>query len=66
MNDPYGHLAYLRAQELQRAAEDYRLGMLAERRTCPPLVMRLYARAWWASRPRAHRWAPMLLESSLR
>jgi hypothetical protein len=66
MIDPYGHLAYLRAQELRRAADAHRLRALAQRAARPPrpsLLLRLYARAWWASRPRAERWTPMLLDA---
>jgi hypothetical protein len=55
MIDPYGHLAYLRADE-------HRLRVLAERPARPSLLLRLYARVWWASRPRAERWTPMLLD----
>jgi hypothetical protein len=63
MFDPYGHLAYLRAEELRRAADEHRLRVLAERPARPSLLLRLYARAWWASRPRAERWTPMLLDA---
>ena len=63
MIDPHGHLAYLRAEELRRAAEEHRIGMLAARSARPSLLLRLYTRAWWASRPRAKRWAPMLLDA---
>jgi hypothetical protein len=62
MIDPYGHLAYLRAADLRRAAEEHRRHLLAPVPRRPPLLLRLYARAWWASRPRAERWAPSLLE----
>jgi len=63
MTDPYGHLAYLRAEELRRAAEQHRMRMLAGRPARPSLLLRLYTRAWWASRPRAERWTPMLLDA---
>ncbi|MGI5125556.1 hypothetical protein ACQEVB_01960 [Pseudonocardia sp. CA-107938] len=63
MIDPYGHLAYLRAEELRRTAEEHRRHVVAERAARPSLLLRLYARAWWASRPRAERWTPALLES---
>ncbi len=62
MIDPYGHLAYVRADELRRAADEHRLRVLAERPARPSLLLRLYTRVWWASRPRAERWTPMLLD----
>jgi hypothetical protein len=61
MIDPYGHLAYLRAADLQRAADEHRRHLLATAPRGPSLLLRLYTRAWWASRPRAERWAPSLL-----
>jgi len=63
MIDPHGHLAYLRAEELRRAADEHRLGARVERPARPSLMLRLYTRAWWASRPRAERWTPMLLDA---
>ena len=60
MMDPHGHLAYLRAADLRRDAEEHRRHALPPR---PSLLLRLYTRAWWASRPRASRWAPLLLDA---
>ena len=63
MIDPYGHLAYLRAAELRSAADAHRLRVLVDRPARPSLLLRLYTRVWWASRPRAERWTPMLLDA---
>ena len=63
MFDVHGELAHLHAMERRRAADAHRLAMIATvRRPRPSRLLRLYARLWWASRPRAARWAPGLLE----
>lgn len=54
-----GH-AHARAEELLRVADLHRRRRLV-RRPGPSLVVRVYARLWWASRPRAGAWAPALL-----
>ncbi|MFC4943989.1 hypothetical protein [Pseudonocardia sp. GCM10023141] len=62
--DAHQYLAHFRAVELQTAAADHRLARLARdtpRRSRP--VLRLYARIWWASRPRATSWASALLDA---
>ena len=61
MIDPYGQLARLHAQELRRVADERRLRRLATHRR-PSLLMRVYARLWWASRPRVGSWAPALVD----
>lgn len=59
--DTFQYLAHFHADELRSAAADHNRAM-------PPRVPRrrigrLYARLWWASRPRAATWAPALLEA---
>jgi hypothetical protein len=49
-----------RGAELRAAAAAYRLRRECRRR--PALPVRIYARLWWASRPRAAVWAPALLD----
>lgn len=61
--DPRLHLAHLRAAELQAAAAAHRLARTCRRDRRPALPVRLYARLWWASRPRAATWAPALFDS---
>lgn len=63
MFDVHGELAHHHAMERRRAADEHRLAMLAaasEER--PSRLLRLYARLWWASRPRTAHWAPGRLE----
>lgn len=52
MDPQYGHL---RHEELLAAAAGHRLAR-ACRRPRPPLALRLYARLWWAGRPRVETW----------
>jgi hypothetical protein len=66
--DPH-HLSYLHLcvdqtrQSREAAAAADRLA-----RTCrrPSPVLRIYARLWWASRPRAAAWTPGLFETPQR
>lgn len=61
--DPLELYVRLRRRDLEAEAAAHR-----RRRTCrrPSPVLRLYARIWWASRPRAAAWAPGLFEAPLR
>jgi hypothetical protein len=62
--DPFQQLVHLHRAEMEAAAAAHRL--LRQRRAAlrrrPSPALRLYARLWWASRPRAEAWAPALLE----
>lgn len=55
--DQHLHLAHLHAAECHRAAAEYRLAGAA-RGPRPRRLLRLYARLWWASRPRPLPWVP--------
>ncbi|HZG90286.1 MAG TPA: hypothetical protein VEZ42_08730 [Pseudonocardia sp.] len=59
MDDRYAHLAHARRVELERAAADARLrrACRSPARGASPLL-RVYARLWWASRPRVGAWGP--------
>ncbi|HYH31747.1 MAG TPA: hypothetical protein VD903_15315 [Pseudonocardia sp.] len=60
------HLAAARRGEREAAAAAYRLARAcrrARRRGGPSWPLRLYARLWWASRPRAAAWTPGLFET---
>lgn len=59
MDPQYGHL---RHEDLLAAAAEHRSAR-ACRRPRAPLALRLYARLWWASRPRVETWPPALLDS---
>ncbi len=60
MNDD---LARLRGEQLQAEAAEFRLARACRRsRRRPGLALRLYARLWWASRPRVESWSPALLD----
>lgn len=59
--DVSNYLAHFRADELQTAATAYHLAKQSRRPR--RRIARLYARLWWASRPRAATWAPVLLEA---
>ena len=64
--DPNAELARLHRADLLAAAEHARLARSAarpSRASRPPLVLRLYARLWWASRPRAAAWTPGLFST---
>jgi hypothetical protein len=63
---PLEHFARLRGQEMEAAAAAHRLARECRgvRRAGPSRALRLYARLWWASRPRAAAWTPGLLKSS--
>ena len=58
--------ARTRRTELEARAAAYRMardctrGRPARR---PSVILRLYARLWWASRPRAAAWTPGLFET---
>ncbi len=57
--DPYAHLVRARRTELERAAAGARLRRAcrdADRGASP--LLRVYARLWWASRPRVGAWGP--------
>lgn len=57
------HLARPRAAQLHAGAAEYRLARTCRRsRRRPGLALRLYARLWWASRPRVESWSPALLD----
>ncbi len=64
--DPLEQFVYLRRQETEAAAAAHRLARERrdQLRPGPSRAMRLYARLWWASRPRAAAWAPTLFESA--
>lgn len=51
----------LRHDELVADATAARLARRCRRPRRPSPVLRLYARLWWASRPRAERWTADLL-----
>ena len=58
--DGYAELAAIRRAELEAAATRHRRERAlrrADRRPSP--VLRLYARLWWASRPRVAAWGPV-------
>lgn len=60
--DPLHHHVRMHRHELEAAAAAHRLA-----RDCahprPSPVLRLYARLWWASRPRAAAWTPGLFDA---
>ena len=58
--DPFEHFAHLHRHEMEAQAAAYRAARRARAR--PSRALRLYARLWWASRPRAAAWTPGLLE----
>ncbi|TQM42816.1 hypothetical protein [Pseudonocardia cypriaca] len=63
--DPIAHtsqLVRLRRRELEAAAAAHRLARQCRRAPGgrPSRLLRLYARLWWASRPRASAWTPGL------
>jgi hypothetical protein len=57
--DPLEQYVHLRREELEAAAAAHRLARRS-RSARPSLVLRIYARLWWASRPRAAAWTPGL------
>jgi hypothetical protein len=60
--DPLEHHAHLRRRELEAAAAAHRLARDCTGPARPSLALRLYARLWWASRPRAAAWTPGLFD----
>jgi hypothetical protein len=60
MNPMDGHdVVASRRRELERAAARHRLARTCRpERTGPSPLLRLYARLWWASRPRVEAWGP--------
>ena len=55
--DSHPLAADLHRRDLERAAEQHRLARRCRRaRTGPSALLRLYARVWWASRPRVDAW----------
>lgn len=61
MESPFSLPHELRHAELVAAADRARLVRRARGPRRPGPVVRLYARLWWASRPRASRWSGELL-----
>ena len=61
--DPWSALAGGRMRDLQAEAETYRMRPRRRRRVAVPAFRRVYARLWWAARPRAAAWTPGLFES---
>jgi hypothetical protein len=62
--DPFEQYLHVRRRDLEAAAAAHRRARAcraASRRPSPAL--RLYARLWWASRPRAAAWTPGLFET---
>jgi hypothetical protein len=62
VNPPIDHLMRLRRRELEAAAAAHRLARECRRARVrgPSPLLRLYARLWWASRPRVRAWTPGL------
>lgn len=58
MDPQYGHL---RHEDLLAAADEHRRARACRSPTAP-LALRLYARLWWASRPRVETWPRALLD----
>jgi hypothetical protein len=57
--DSHAAATALHRQELERAAAEYRQARRCRpERTGPSPLLRLYARLWWASRPRVGAWGP--------
>jgi hypothetical protein len=55
--DGHADAAALHRREMERAAAAHRLARACRpTRTRPSLALRLYARLWWASRPRVDAW----------
>lgn len=59
--EPFEYPAHLHRQELRAAAAEHRAARGCQARPVP-VAVRLYARLWWASRPRAATWAPALFD----
>ena len=58
--DAHAALAAARRAELEEAAAHYRRHRAVRSATRGPSpTMRLYARLWWATRPRAGAWGPV-------
>ncbi|WP_224391991.1 hypothetical protein [Pseudonocardia sp. ICBG1293] len=57
IEDHWAHLARARMADLHRESAAHRLA-----RGCPGRLHAVYARLWWAARPRAGTWAPRLLQ----
>jgi hypothetical protein len=61
--DPIAHAtvqAHRRELEASAAAHRIARECIRARAARPSVVLRLYARLWWASRPRAAAWTPGL------
>jgi hypothetical protein len=58
--DPLEQHVHLRRRELEAAAAAHRTARRCRGYARPSPVLRLYARLWWASRPRAAAWTPGL------
>lgn len=63
---PYEQYLRLRRAELEAAAAADRRARACTPAGRPSLALRLYARLWWASRPRAAAWAPGLFDAPAR
>lgn len=61
MDEHFHALHRLRHDELVAAAAADRLARRSRGPRRPGPLLRLYARLWWASRPRAERWTGELL-----
>ncbi len=61
MDEHFRMLHRLRHDELVAAAAADRLARRSRGPRRPGPLLRLYARLWWASRPRAERWTGELL-----
>jgi hypothetical protein len=64
--DPYEHYVRLRRAELEAEATAQRRARACARAARPSLLLRVYARLWWASRPRAAAWTPGLFDTPVR
>jgi hypothetical protein len=66
--DPTEQYVWMRRRDMEATAAAHRLvrecarGVRPARRPSP--ILRLYARLWWASRPRAAAWTPDLFETA--
>jgi hypothetical protein len=54
--DGHAEIAAMHRRDMERAAARHRLARSVHRGSSP--VLRLYARIWWASRPRVDAWGP--------
>jgi hypothetical protein len=66
--NPLEFHVHLRRRQLEDAAAAHRLARECRRAQAarPSPFLRVYARLWWASRPRAAAWTPGLFDSPAR